>query len=280
MASHKLVAIVTGANQGIGLEIARALACTYGIRTIVTARSADKCAATQDALRAEGGDVTALQLDVCSDDSVRAFASQLRERTDVVDILVNNAGFAYKGDVFGAEEARHTMNTNFYGTIRVTEAVLPLMRGARDPRIVNVCSQAGRLSQVSPALQAQFQAPDATKESITALVERFLACVKDNTYAEAGWPRSMYGISKLAEIAWTYALARQLSHGDRPVAVQAVCPGYCSTSMSSFRGPRSPAKGAETPVWLATKPRDVGGAPVAAAELTGGFWYDQRLIAW
>lgn len=169
------------------------------------------------------------------------------------------------------------MAVNFYGTARVTEALLPQLRAAAaaDPaggaRIVNVCSQAGRLSQVSAALQARFQDASATKESVAELVEAFIASIADGSYGDKGFPRSMYGVSKLAEIALTYVHSRQLlPHG---IAVNAVCPGYCATEMSSYKGPRTPAKGAETPAWLALR----DGKP---SDLTGGFWYDGHLIAW
>lgn len=182
-----------------------------------------------------------------------------------------------QGDTWGADEARQTLAVNFYGTARVTEALLPHLRAAAaaDPaggaRVVNVCSQAGRLSQVSPALQARFQDASATKESIAELADSFVAAVADGSYADKGWPRSMYGISKLAEIALTYAHSRMLL--PEGIAVNAVCPGYCATDMSSFKGPRTPAQGAETPAWLALRE----GKP---SDLTGGFWYDGHLIAW
>jgi NAD(P)-dependent dehydrogenase (short-subunit alcohol dehydrogenase family) len=111
---------------------------------------------------------------------------------------------------------------------------------------------------------------------VAALCEAFIAAVADGSYASKGWPRSTYGVSKAAEIAYTFALAKELAH--EGIEVQAVCPGYCSTSMSSFKGPRSAAKGAETPVWLA-----LGSAADAATPLTqrtGGFWYDNHLIPW
>jgi carbonyl reductase 1 len=80
----------------------------------------------------------------------------------------------------------------------------------------------------------------------------------------------MYGMSKLGEIAWTYTLAKRLSQEN--ILVSAVCPGYCATNMSSYKGPRTPEKGAETPIWLATRDMTV-------AE-TGGFWRDQALLSW
>lgn len=144
-------------------------------------------------------------------------------------------------------------------------------RATDGARIINICSQAGRLNQVSVPLQTKFQDPAATKESVAALLEQFIADVRAGKHREAGWSNSMYGISKLGEIAYTYALARDLAPEN--IAVAAVCPGYCSTSMSSYRGQRSPEKGAETPAWLARRP----GKP---SDFTGGLWHDLSLIAW
>lgn len=209
-------------------------------------------------------------------DSFLSFLTKERGIT-AVDVLVNNAGMAFKGDAFGQKEAQETMETNFYGTMRITEALLPLLKAAKAagsiPRIVNVSSTAGRLSIVSPKLQAAFQDPSATKESILALVEDFIRRVGEGSYAEAGYPRSMYGMSKLALTAWSFMLANQLQA--EGIIVNACCPGYCSTSMSSFKGEKSPAEGAETPVWLATRP--LSGSQ---KDDTGGFFRDMALVAW
>jgi len=124
---------------------------------------------------------------------------------------------------------------------------------------------------VSPALQAQFKSESATVADVCALAEDFLGAVKSGDFAAKGWPRSMYGVSKLAEIAVTFAQQRALL--PEGIAVSACCPGYCASAMSSFKGPRPPAKGAEAPVWLATRDGRAG-------EITGGFWYDLKKIEW
>ena len=195
-----------------------------------------------------------------------------------VHALVNNAGFAFHGDTFGPAEARKTMAVNLLGTMGVTDAVLPALLksvGSGDaPRIINVCSVAGRLGIVSPALQTRFSRPDATPADVKGLAEEFLSAVEAGDYAGKGWPKSMYGVSKLAETAYTFALARQLA--PQGIVVHAVCPGHCATSMSSFTGARTPQKGAETPVWLVTRPE--AGHPAAA--VTGGLWRDMGLLAW
>jgi NAD(P)-dependent dehydrogenase (short-subunit alcohol dehydrogenase family) len=147
-----------------------------------------------------------------------------------------------------------------------------------------------------------------------ALAREFLTAVEDGSYADRGWPRSMYGVSKvraggdggggggeregrplnvppsalsqLAEIAWSHALHRQLAAAaPGGIDVLPVCPGYCATAMSSFRGHRTPAKGAETPVWLALREVPAAAAPGTAggfgeAAAARGLWYDKAVIAW
>jgi carbonyl reductase 1 len=259
----------------IGLEIVRLLGKIPGMRVIGTSRDPEKGSAAAELLSKDGISATYAVLDITSQASVDAFAKYYRATFgDALDILVNNAGIAFKGDVFGPSEAKVTFETNFHGTVRMTDAMLPFLKNSKSPelpRIVNVCSMAGRLSQVSPELQVQFQDPKATPESIGALLDSFVAGIADGSYAAKGWPKSMYGVSKLAEIAYTYVLVRDLKADN--IVVNACCPGYCSTSMSSFKGHRPPEQGAETPVWLATRPGKI-------ADITGGFYQDKALLAW
>jgi NAD(P)-dependent dehydrogenase (short-subunit alcohol dehydrogenase family) len=178
-AAARRLAVVTGANQGIGLEIARGLA-VKGMHVIATARDPTKGAAAVEALRASGALMLEFhQLDITDQASIAALARYITDaHGGRLNVLVNNAGVAFKGDAWGAVEARTTVNTNFRGTAAVTAALLPALRAAAAAaggsggaaRIVNVCSQAGRLGQVAPPLQARFQDPSASEESIGALV--------------------------------------------------------------------------------------------------------------
>ncbi|RYE99226.1 MAG: SDR family NAD(P)-dependent oxidoreductase [Methanobacteriota archaeon] len=222
----------------IGLEICRLLG--KSMHVIMGCRDLEKGEAAARALVTEGSNVTAHALDITSDASVAALAHTIADKHGAkLDVLINNAGFAYKGDAFGAEEARTTIGVNVYGTMRLTDALLPFIKyvarahappthalshtampgfdvhppharprvcvcrcrlSTHGGRVVNVCSQAGRLSQVSPALQARFQDPEATPESVTKLMEEFIAAVADGSYEAKGWPRSMYGVSKVRAI--------------------------------------------------------------------------------
>lgn len=134
------MAVVTGANKGIGREIARILA-TEGFTTVVAARNPELGQEAVAQLKADLPDATLdfCQLDITDEASVKACAEALKEKYGKVDILVNNAGIAYKGSTFGADEAAITINCNLKGTRRISEAVLPLMSDGG--RIVNLCSR-------------------------------------------------------------------------------------------------------------------------------------------
>jgi carbonyl reductase 1 len=254
--SKKRMAVVTGANRGIGLEIARKLAAA-GLDVVATARdAADGRAAAADA------GARYLPLDVTDPSSIESLALELR---DGVDVLVNNAGISMNG--FNAEVARRTLDVNFFGAMNVTARLQGLLRtGAR---IVMVSSGMGELTGVSDALRKRFEDPTLTRGELVSLMESFVRDVGAGTHAQKGWPSSAYRVSKVGLNALTRILARELDGDPRRILVNAVCPGWVRTSMGGSSAPRSAEKGAETPAWLALLPE---GGP------TGGFFRDQRPI--
>lgn len=257
------LAVVTGANKGIGYEIARLLA-QAGVRVVVTSRNEALGQAAADKLKStpgvQPGAVEYQQLDIADAASVTRFAAWLSATHGRLSILVNNAGIAFKGNTFGADEAEQTIRTNFLGTRAVCEALLPLM--ASGSRIVNVSSTSGLLSHIpSPELRARLDSPSGVEE-LVQLGEKFVGDIRAGCWRDAGWPGSMYGVSKALETSYTRVLAAQLR--DQSIAVNACCPGYCATDMSSWRGTQSAADGADTPVWLALRPPEL--------LATGGFW--------
>jgi carbonyl reductase 1 len=169
--------------------------------------------------------------------SIANAARVVGEKFGAIDALINNAGFAFKGSTFGAAEAKQTLDINVRGTHGVTQAFEPLIKD--DGVIINLCSMAGHLKILkSEALKQRFTAPDLTWDALDALCEEFVHTIGDGTFKESGWPKSMYGVSKLAEIALTKMDARRLA--PRGIAVYAMCPGYVSTSMSSYKGTLTP----------------------------------------
>lgn len=249
------VAVVTGANRGIGVAIARELVAR-GLRVVGTSRSPDGKAAIEEA----GAEHHLL--DVTSDASVERLASDVGE----LDVLVNNAGTSMNG--FDANVARETLDTNYFGALRVTERLLPALRDGG--RIVMVSSMMGELSSVSPELRARFSSSTLTKAELALLLESFVTDVAAGTHAKRGWPSSCYRVSKVGMNALTRIYARELEGDPRRILVNAASPGWVRTRMGGAGAPRSPEEGARTPVWLALLP---GGGP------TGGFFHDERAIS-
>ena len=240
--SERRVAVVTGANKGIGLEIARQLA-REGVRVFLGARDEARGRAAAEKLRADGLDAHALRLDVTDDASVAAAAAAVEREAGRLDILVNNAGIAIDDGPpsrVSMDVLRRTYETNVFGVVRVTQAFLPLLRRSAAGRIVNLSSGLGSL-----ALNSDPSWPFAAV--------KYLA----------------YNSSKSAVNAITVQLAYELR--ETPIKVNAADPGYVATDMNRQQGVRSVEQGAATPVRLATLPAD---GP------TGGYFNDDGPVPW
>ena len=219
----KQVALVTGANKGIGREIAAGLA-RLGFRVGIGARDDGRRETAVAELRAEGHDVFGVALDVTDDASVAAAAAQL----DRLDVLVNNAavtgGMPQEPTQVSAAQVLEVVDTNVVGVIRVTNAVLPLLRRSASPRVVNVSSTVGSLT-----LQT--------------------------AQAEALGPISAaYSPTKSYLNAITIQYAKELA--GTGILVNAACPGFVATDLNGHRGTRTPEQGAAIFLELATLPDD------------------------
>jgi len=246
--THERIALVTGANRGIGQEIARQLAAA-GVQVL--------CAARQPS-------AAEVLLDVTNQEHIDALAERLK---DGLDILVNNAGTSFDG--FNADVARRTLDVNFFGPMNITDALLPHLRpGAR---IVMVSSGMGELSHVGLQLRQRFDNPTLDRTELVELMRTFPRDVAAGLHEEIGWPSNAYSVSKVGLNALTRVLARELAKDNRGILVNAACPGWVRTRMGGQSAPRSPEQGARTPVWLALLKK--GGQ-------TGGFFRDERAIAW
>jgi len=261
--------VVTGANKGIGWHIADQLVKAGGFKVVVACRDPTLGEKAAQELGAQFE-----RLDLASDESIDDFAKRVASKHGRLDILVNNAGLAFKAadPTPFEQQTGPTLKVNFWGTTRLTDALLPLLRASaaqgQGPRLVNVASMAGRLGQVSPELQQRFSSRDLTREVLNGLISKFEQDVAAGRHSQEGWGKSNYGLSKLAVIAYTKIVARE--EGDA-MRVNACCPGYCDTDMTSHRGSRPPAQGAENAVKLALLP-DAGP--------TGEFWQDLHVSSW
>ena len=226
----KRVALVTGANKGIGLQIAQDLA-TRGFTVLVGSRNLEN---GETAAKSVGADARALQLDVTNQASIAAAAERIRNEFGRLDVLVNNAAISHAGlpgrsleeimksgrpNVANLDEVRTVFETNVFGVIAVTQAMLPLLREAPAARIVNVSSSLGSL----------------TTNSNPANPQRAML--------------GTYAFSKTALNAITVAFASDLDSAG--IKVNAACPGFTATDLNNFQGTRTVQQAAREPVRLA-----------------------------
>jgi NAD(P)-dependent dehydrogenase (short-subunit alcohol dehydrogenase family) len=218
------IALVTGANKGIGYEIAAGLS-RLGFRVGIGARDAGRREDAVAKLTAEGHDVFGVPLDVTDDASVAAAAAQL-EAAGGLDVLVNNAaitgGTPQEPTRVSAEQVLAVVDTNVVGVIRVTNAMLPMLRRSPSPRIVNVSSTVGSL----------------TLQTAQA--------------AAVGPISAAYSPTKSYLNAVTIQYAKELA--GTGILVNAGCPGYVATDLNGHRGTRTPEQGAAIFLELATLP--------------------------
>ena len=229
---NKPVALVTGANQGIGLQIAKDLV-THGFTVLVGSRNLERGEAAANEV---GPDARAIQLDVTDENSIAAAAKRIRNELGRLDVLINNAAISNTNKLPGQsveeyvkltrpsnvslDEMRAVWETNVFGVLAVYQAMLPLLREAPAARIVNVSSGVGSLTlNADPAFP---------------------------------W-RSIFGpvypASKTALNAITLAMAIELESTD--IKVNAACPGFTKTNLNNYAGTQSVEEGAREPVRLA-----------------------------
>jgi NAD(P)-dependent dehydrogenase (short-subunit alcohol dehydrogenase family) len=241
MTTDRRVALVTGANKGIGREIARGLA-QLGFTVLASARDPRRGAQTVAELADDGLDVRFQQLDVTDEVSVDAAADQVAAAFGGLDVLVNNAAIANDLEVPPSltllDDMRRVYETNVFGVVAMTNAMLPLLRKSDAARIVNVSSRLGSLSQ---------QAAPSTPLGL------FMA----------------YSSSKSALNAITVHYARELA--DTQIKVNACTPGYVATDLNGHRGVRTPAQGAKIAIELAV---------LASDGPTGGFFDEDGPVSW
>jgi carbonyl reductase 1 len=260
--SKQLVALVTGANKGIGFAIVQALLANKQ-PALTTVLLGSRDVARGEAAVKQIGDARCklVVMDVNDAKSVQSAAQQIQKTYGGLDILINNAGMAWKGDAFNEEVARTTITTNYYGVLNCLDAFLPLVRA--DGRVVNVSSMVSQsaLSRCSAELQQQFLKPDLKLSELSALIEKFVDDVKNDRWQQAGWPKTTYGISKVGCTQLTRVLAPTIKTPG--VLMNSCCPGWVRTDMAGPNADLSPAEGAETPVHLCFLP---AGSP------NGVFW--------
>ena len=251
-ATHQKIALITGANKGIGRAAAGQLAA-LGMTVLIGARDPRRGDEAAAALRAAGGSAHAVTLDVTDQASARAAAKQIEERFGHLDVLINNAGITGSGQVspedahdqvpssVDVDMVRAVFETNVFGVIAVTNAMLPLLRRSPAPRIVNVSSAAGSLTIASD--------PDGPLAGLLA--------------------SAAYTPSKTALNALTVQYANELRKNG--ILVNAADPGYVDTEINNHSGYLTVAQGAAVLVRLAT---------LGADGPTAGFFSEDGPVPW
>jgi len=182
-APDRPTALVTGANRGLGLETCVQLR-EKGFRVILTSRDESKGNAVTRKLDPEGGDMVYHQLDVADRGSISALAKDVPGLAPRLDVLVNNAGIGSWGS--DRRESIRTIETNYFGSRNVTDAVLPFL--SNGGRVVMVSSGLGELSYLGRELRAQFADPSLTRPALDSLVSSYLAAVDAGETKRNGWP--------------------------------------------------------------------------------------------
>ena len=252
MQTQDKVALVTGANKGIGLETARGLS-ELGIAIVIASRDEAKGRTAAETLKAEGKkNVAAVRFDVTRLEDHQKIARHLEDRYGKLDILVNNAGVMLEDSDFGApggfnttptvtpDVLRRTFETNFFAVVSLTQALLPLIRKAPAGRIVNLSSILGSLTLHSDP--------------------------SSDIYDKKAFA---YDASKTAINAFTVHLAQALQ--GTPIKVNSAHPGWVKTDMGGAAAPMEVSEGGKTSVQLATLPDD---GP------TGGYYHLGQPLPW
>ena len=246
MSEHKKIALITGANKGIGLETARQLAA-QGVTVLLGSRDAKRGKAAAEDLKAEGLDVRAVKIDVEDRADHAAIAQLIEKEFGKLDILVNNAGVQLDGELgknttltVSEENVRKTFDTNFFAVVALTGALLTLLRKSESGRVVNLSSVLGSLT-----LHAKKGSPIYDAKVFA------------------------YDTSKVALNSYTVHLAHALR--DTKIKVNSAHPGWVKTDMGTDAAPMNIVDGAKTSVWLATLRED---GP------TGGFFHMQDTLPW
>ncbi|XP_040836727.1 carbonyl reductase [NADPH] 1 [Ochotona curzoniae] len=263
MSSGRRVALVTGANKGVGFAIARDLCRRFSGDVVLTARDESRGQAAVQQLQAEGLSPRFHQLDITDLQSIRTLRDFLKKEYGGLDVLINNAGIAFKTwDTTPFHvQAEVTMKTNFYGTRDVCAELLPLMKP--QGRVVNVSSMESlrALRTCSPELQQKFRSETITEEELVGLMNKFVEDTKNGVHKKEGWPNTAYGVTKIGVTVLSRIQARKLNEQRKAdkILLNACCPGWVRTDMAGPTAPKSPEEGAETPMYLALLPLDAEG---------------------
>lgn len=250
------VAVVTGANKGLGYSIVKKLCEKYSGKVYLTSRDERRGGKACEELKKLGLNPSFHQLDVSDKESVNNFVKHIREHNEEVEILINNAGILFLKDALEPKtfQAEQTVFVNFTALVDFTEAILPFVKNGG--RIVNITSSSGHLCRIpSEELRKKFQSETLTLEELKTLVNNYVEDVKQDQEIKE-WGESPYVVSKVAVNAYTFMLHRRLA--PKGITVNCVHPGYVMSDMTRGGGSITPDDAADVPVRLALTPWGAG----------------------
>ncbi|OLY77811.1 Carbonyl reductase [NADPH] 1 [Smittium mucronatum] len=249
-----MLIIVTGSNKGIGHGIVNNLVenATKPTTILMTSRNEVLGREAYDALlkktNKEYVQLHYHQLDIVDQSSIDRFAQHIQEvyGDKSIDVLVNNAGYMNKPTDRQSESAEPTLRVNYFGTVRLTESLLPLMN--THGRIVFVSSTLGALSHHAPNVQEIFSSDSLTIEELNKLESDYISDPK--AAHEHGYSNSSYTVSKTGVTTYAKLMARDHSNDPRHIAFVSCHPGWVKTSMGGSEAPLSIEDGIQTPLYL------------------------------
>ncbi|CAG4962367.1 unnamed protein product [Colias eurytheme] len=265
---EKKIAVVTGANKGLGFALVKGLCEKLNGTVYLTSRDEKRGIQARNELNKIGLKPEYCQLDVTEENSIQKYITNIKSKQEKIDILINNAGILFLKDapepkVFQAEQ---TIKVNFSSLVNFTEAILPFLND--NGCILNISSSSGHLSRIpSEDIRKRLSATDLSLEELKTLMQEYLDAVKQNKEVEQ-WGSSPYVVSKVGVNAYTFMLNRRLKN--RGIRVNCVHPGYVISDMTKGVGSISPDDAAVVPLQIALNPED-GGLFV---------WHDGSRVPW
>jgi len=277
------VAIVTGANKGIGFGIVRGLCKKFEGDVYLTARDEARGLAAVDELKKEGLNPKFHLLDLGNEQTIVKLRDFMKETYGGIDVLVNNAGIAFKNaatEPFG-EQATVTLATNYWANKTACEILFPILKpGAR---VVNMSSSAGFLGHIgarsgdkekAEELRRKLSSSSLTVPELDGLMSNFVEAANAGTHESSGWPNSTYVVSKIGWSALSRIQQRQMDHDSRQdIVINHVHPGYVDTDMTRNKGVHTIDRGAESAVFAALLP--------PKTDIRGDYiWHDLQVVDW
>lgn len=268
------VAVVTGANKGIGFEIVKGLCLKFGGVVYLTARNEERGRLAVKRLQELGLQSPAFhKLDVTCEESVKEFATYISKHHSGIDVLVNNAGILdFDKSVSSHEEAKKLIDTNFTSLLTITKILYPLLKN--DARIINLSSDWGLLSNIRKQIWLDTLIKDDLKvEEILQFVNDFLQAAKNGkSIVSFAGHYGDYKVSKVALSALTFVQQREFKEQGKNVSINCVHPGFVKTDMTKGMGDFTPERGAKAPLYLALE---------APQTQKGTFvWHDCHQVNW